>query len=85
MAVLIKDDEVDALIRMLAKRTGVSMTDAVKEAVREQLKRVPLSEAEIAERRKKLAELIAKADAMPTLDHRTPDEIIGYNKDGLFD
>jgi antitoxin VapB len=85
MAVLIKDDEADALIRTLAKRTGASMTDAVKEAVREQLKRVPLREAEIAERRKKLAAVIAAFDAMPTVDHRTPDEIIGYNKDGLFD
>jgi antitoxin VapB len=85
MAVLIKDDEADALIRTLAKRTGTSMTDAVKEAVREQLKRVPLSEAEIAERCKKVAAIIAAFDAMPTLDHRTPDEIIGYNKDGLFD
>lgn len=85
MAVLIKDDEADTLIRMLARRTGASMTDAVKHAVREQLKRVPLTREEVAERRKKLDAIIAAFDAMPTLDHRSPDEIIGYNKDGLFD
>jgi antitoxin VapB len=85
MAVLIKDEETDALIRTLAKRTGASMTDAVKQAVQEQLKRTPLSQAEIARRRKKLAAIVAAFDAMPTVDHRTPDEIIGYNKDGLFD
>jgi antitoxin VapB len=85
MAVLIKDDEANTLIRTLAKRTGSSMTDAVKKAVREELKRLPPTPKEIAERRKKLAEVIAMADSMPTLDHRTPDEIIGYNKGGLFD
>ena len=85
MTVLIKDKEADKLIRQLARRTGESITDAVKEAVRERLKRMPLSETEIAARKRRLASLLAKADAMPTVDHRSADEIIGYNEHGLFD
>jgi antitoxin VapB len=85
VAILIKDREADQLIRTLARRTGENITDAVKQAVRERLQRVPLSEAEIAERRRKLAELIAKCKAMPTVDDRTPDEIVGYNEFGHFD
>jgi len=85
MAILIKDREADQLIRTLAQRTGESITDAVKVAVRERLKNLPPSETEIAERKRKLAALIARAQAMPTLDDRTPDEIIGYNERGLFD
>jgi len=85
MAILIKDREADQLIRALAERTGESITDAVKEAVRERLQRLPLSDDEIAARKRKLAALIARADAMPTLDDRTPDEIIGYNEFGHFD
>jgi antitoxin VapB len=85
MAILIKDREADQLIRQLAERTGENITEAVKQAVRDRLQRVPLSQAEIAERRRKLKELIAKADATPTVDDRTPDEIIGYNEFGHFD
>lgn len=85
MAIIIKDREADHLIRALAERTGESITDAVKQAVRERLKNLPPSETEIAERRRKIAALIARAKAMPTVDDRTPDEIIGYNERGLFD
>ena len=85
MAILIKDKDADALVRTLAARTGESLTDAVKTAVRDRLKHLPPSEAEIAERKRKVAAVLAEFDAMPTVDHRTPDEIIGYNEDGLFD
>jgi antitoxin VapB len=85
MAILIKDREADQLIRTLADRTGESITDAVKQAVRERLHRVPPSNDEKGTRRRKLAALIAKSDAMPVVDDRTPDEIVGYNDAGLFD
>ena len=85
MAILIKDQEADQLIRALAERTGESITEAVKQAVRERLDRVPWREDEIAVRKRKLADLIAKCNAMPTVDDRTPDEIIGYNEFGHFD
>ena len=46
---------------------------------------MPLSDEEVAERKRKLKELLAKFDAMPTVDNRTADEIIGYNEFGIFD
>ena len=85
MTILIKDSETDKLVRELADRTGQSLTNAVKIAVVEQLKRLPLSKEEIASRKEKVARILAKLDAMPTVDHRTADEIIGYNEQGLFD
>lgn len=85
MAILIKDPETDRLVRELAGRTGETLTETVKQAVAEKLRRAPLSEEKIAERRSKLKELLAKFDAMPTVDNRTPDEIIGYNEFGVFD
>jgi antitoxin VapB len=85
MAILIKDREADQMIRTLADRTGESITDAVKTAVRDRLQKLPPSEEEIAERKRKLDALVARAKAMPTLDDRTPDEIIGYNEFGHFD
>ncbi len=85
MAILIKDRDADQLIRTLAERTGESITDAVKQAVRERLQRVPLRESDVAARKAKLARLIAKANAIPTVDDQTPDEIVGYNELGHFD
>jgi antitoxin VapB len=85
MTVLIKDEEADRLIRQLAERTGETITDAVKEAVAEKLARTPLSEAEIGERMRQIEDILARADAMPTIDHRSADEIIGYNDKGHFD
>lgn len=85
MAILIKDQEADQMIRVLADRTGESITDAVKQAVRERLQRVPLTEEQIAARKRKLAKLYAEWDAEPIVDNRTADEIIGYNEFGHFD
>ena len=85
MTVLIKDDEADRLIRQLAERTGETITDAVKGAVSEKLARTPLSTEEIAQRRTRLREWMARFDAIPTVDHRSADEILGFNEKGLFD
>jgi antitoxin VapB len=85
MTVLIKDEEADRMIRQLAERTGETITDAVKGAVSDKLARTPLSAAEISERRAKLEAILARFDAMPTVDHRSADEIIGYNDKGHFD
>ena len=84
MAILIKDQEADQLIRALAERTGESITDAVKMAVRERLQRVPLNEDEIAARKRKLTELYAYFDSLPTMnDYLTNEEIIGFDENGL--
>jgi len=85
MAILIKDQETDRMIRMLAERTGESIADAVKQAVRERLKRVPLTEEEIALRKRRLDRLVAEAKKLPTVDDRSADEIVGYNASGHFD
>jgi len=84
MAILIKDQEADQLIRTLADRTGESITDAVKQAVRERLQQLPLSEDEIAARKRRLAELYAYFDSLPVInEHLTDDEILGYDENGL--
>jgi antitoxin VapB len=85
MTVLIKDEEADRLIRQLADRTGATITDAVKDAVADKLARTPLSDGEVAERLRRIEAILARADAMPTVDHRSADEIIGYNDKGHFD
>ncbi len=84
MAILIKDKETDEMIRTLAERTGESITEAVKTAVRQRLQSTPRSEQEIAERKRKLAEVLAYFDSLPHINEDlTDDEIIGYDENGL--
>ena len=72
MAVLIKDEEADHLIRELAQRTGETITDAVKQSVRERLQRVPPSEDEVARRKRRLKELWAYFDSLPRRTSTSP-------------
>jgi len=86
VAVLIKDEEADGLIRELVARTGETITDAVKQSVRERLTRVPRAEDDIAKRKRRIKEILAYYDALPRQkEHLTDDEIIGYNDEGHFD
>lgn len=82
MALSIKHPEADKLARELARLTGESLTDAVVGALRERVKRVKShrDKAKIMARVKALAEDVRR---LPVLDPRTPDEILGYDQDGL--
>jgi antitoxin VapB len=82
MAVSIKNEETERLARELAKRTGVSITEATTKALREQLTR---EEGKRSARRVR-DELLAigrRCAALPDLDTRSPEEILGYDETGL--
>lgn len=83
MALSFKDPETDNLARQVARLTGESLTEAVRGALRlrlrdEQLKRgqQPWDDAAIDA-------IIARFNALPVLDDRTDDEILGYDENGL--
>lgn len=84
MAIHIQDPETDRLARELSAATGESITQAVNTSLRERLRAVAptLSEEEYVARISAIAD---KLNSLPRLDHRTPDEIIGYNDQGFFD
>ncbi|HVP03966.1 MAG TPA: type II toxin-antitoxin system VapB family antitoxin [Solirubrobacteraceae bacterium] len=82
MALNIKDQETDELVRELVEVTGETITAAVRAAVRERLDR--LGAARGADRRfEDIMEISRRAATLPVLDSRTPDEIIGYDEHGL--
>ncbi|HZM66503.1 MAG TPA: type II toxin-antitoxin system VapB family antitoxin [Nakamurella sp.] len=81
MALSIKTEEADRLARELAAATGETLTEAVTNALRERLDRVRSStRMDIAER---LNRLSLEYSAMPVADDRTPEEILGYDQNGL--
>lgn len=82
MALSIKDPETETLARELARRTGESITEATRRALEDRLRRVngarkaPMLLEDLAAIRKRVA-------ALPVLDRRSPDEILGYDEAGL--
>ena len=81
MALSLKDPEVDRLARELAERTGETLTEAIRVALRDRLVRLrgqrrrrPLSE--------ELREIGRRCAAMPTLDERPAEDIIGHHDRG---
>lgn len=82
MALNIKDDGADRLVRELAAETGESLTAAVTVAVRERLERI--RGAVPREQRARVVSGIAeRCAARPELGARSADDIIGYGPDGL--
>lgn len=82
MALSIKDPETERLARILAKLTGESITTATKRAIEERLRRVGAQSRRTA-LLEEMAEIRRRWRAMPVLDDRTPEEILGYDERGL--
>jgi antitoxin VapB len=82
MALNIRSPETEALAAELARLTGETKTEAVTKAVRDRLERVKR-----ARHQRSLADELdaigKQCAALPVLDHRTADEILGYDKHGL--
>ena len=82
MALSIKHPEADRLARELAARTGETLTEAVIEALRERLIREQ-GRPHGPRVSEQLAAIGRRCAALPVLDQRTPDEILGYDEQGL--
>jgi antitoxin VapB len=81
MALSIKNKETERLARQLAKRTGESITQAVTVALHERLRRQRVGQTRLW---KEVQEIQKRVAALPALDDRTADEILGFDEHGLF-
>jgi antitoxin VapB len=82
VALSIKDPRTEQLARALAERTGESITTATRRALEERLRRVG-SDARKAALLDDMAASRRRWSALPVLDSRSADEIIGYDENGL--
>jgi antitoxin VapB len=82
MALSIKDPETEKLARTLAERTGETITVATRRAIEDRLRRTG-SQARKAALLEDMEAMQRRLDALPVLDHRSPDEIIGYDENGV--
>jgi antitoxin VapB len=82
MALSIKSIETEHLAREIAAKTGESLTGAIQKALEERLERLNNSRRSQA-LAAQIDDILQRVDAMPDLDARTPEEIIGYDENGL--
>lgn len=82
MALSIKDYDTEQLARTLAERTGESITLATKRALEERLRRLG-SDMRKAALLEDLEAIQRRWNALPVLDDRSADEILGYDENGL--
>jgi antitoxin VapB len=83
MPLSIKDPEADRLARAVAQRTGETLTQAVINALRERLAREQRKEQAIESLVEDVMEIGRHCAALPLLDARSADAIIGYDENGL--
>jgi len=78
----IKNPVADRLVRDVTAITGETITDAVTAALRERLERLAArrSARSLAD---ELDEIAKRCAALPVLDPRPADEILGYDERGL--
>lgn len=81
MALSIEDPETERLARTLAERTGETLSVATRRALEERLRRL----GDASRKPALLADLKAirrRWSALPVLDPRSAEEIIGYDENG---
>jgi antitoxin VapB len=87
VALNIKNAEAEQLARELARRRGTGITEAVTHALRKEIERERRKpqRKDIQERLRRVRQIVEEVQRLPVLDGRSPDEILGYNEQGLFE
>jgi antitoxin VapB len=82
MPLSIKNEATERLARQVARETGESLTEAIQMSLQERWERL--------KRRRKshvltgqIEDLLRRVDALPSLDSRPENEILGYGEDGV--
>jgi antitoxin VapB len=84
MALSIRDPETDRLARELSRRTGETMTEAIRRSLAERLARLDeAGAAEIERRRRAIDAIVERSRGLPVLDRRSEDEILGHDEHGI--
>ena len=82
VAMSIKSPEAEALARRVSSLTGEGLTAAIINSLRERLERIEAQQAK-SSLADQLDEIARRCARLPVLDHRSPEEIIGYDEHGI--
>ncbi|WP_028750040.1 type II toxin-antitoxin system VapB family antitoxin [Rhizobium leucaenae] len=82
MALSIKDPVTEKLAHELAEKTGENVATAMRHALEERLQRIG-SRKRKENLLRNIEAIQARIQALPVLDNRGADEILGYDENGL--
>ena len=82
MGISIKNEQAERLARELARETGESLTTAIRRALQERLERVEWRRSP-ADKLALARAVLRRVDALPVLDERPAEGILGYDEHGL--
>lgn len=68
----------------MAALTGESLTEAVRQALAERLERERLRRGQPPDMAARLREIGEHCAALPDIDLRNPDQIVGYDETGMW-
>lgn len=82
MGLSIKNSETERLARLVAREAGESLTQTIEQTLRERLQRLQgRRQSRII--KEKLEDILRRVDALPTVDSRPAEKILGYDKHRL--
>ena len=88
MGVSIKNAEAERKLRRVSRLLGKSMTATVIELADGRLRQLEAEKGRKKDRERMhraVDRIVSRVKALPVLREGTDDELLGYNKDGLFD
>lgn len=83
MVISIKDPEADRRARKVAQLTGETITEAVRNSLRERLAKEEAKKRDIERLLEEVKTIVDRFASRPVLDDRSADEILGYDEHGL--
>jgi antitoxin VapB len=83
MALSIKNARAERLAKELARESGTTVTSSVIDALEQALLRVR-GRKTAPSVREAILEVSERCAALPDIDKRTPEEILGYDQRGVF-
>lgn len=82
MPISIKNSETEQLARELANETGETITEVIKKSLQDRMQRLR-GKRQVQGLPEQVEDILQRLDALPTLDARSEDEILGYDERGL--
>ena len=82
MPLSIKNPHAERLVRQIASETGESLTGAIEKALEERWQRLQQQRHHRIVS-SQLEEILRRVDALPNLDSRSEDDILGYDENGI--
>ena len=82
MALSIRNQRAEELAREVAAESGETMTQAIIRALEERLERLR-GRRRLTDTAREILKISDRCSALPDLDPRSPDDILGYDSNGI--